>query len=139
LFVKLIKGIFFAFWLVFTGIVKQRLGRCLGFQGGFVRYHYWLQQQPVFTEHLNRAQLADMVLQAKQSTLLLRCVVRLMPWLITVYLMGLSLMYFNQRHDAGFISWLTVVMLMMVATLCSYYLDQKVVRSRLLELLHRRV
>lgn len=109
------------------------------FQGGFVRHHHWLQQQPVFTEHLNRAQLADMVLQAKQSTLVLRCVVRLMPWLITVYLMGLSLMYFNQRHDAGFISWLTVVMLMMVATLCSYYLDQKVVRSRLLELLHSRV
>lgn len=103
-----------------------------------MRHHHWLQQQLVFTEHLNRAQLAEMVLLAKQSTLVLRCVVRLMPWLITVYLMGLSLMYFNQRSDAGFISWLTVVMLIMVAALCSYYLDQKVVRTRLLELLKGR-
>lgn len=103
-----------------------------------MRHHQWLQQQLIFTEHLNSAQLAEMVLQAKQSTMLLRYVARLMPWLITVYLLGLSLMYFNQRNDAGFISWLTVVTLISVAGLCSYYLDQKVVRSRLLELLKGR-
>lgn len=103
-----------------------------------MRHHQWLQQQLIFTEHLNSAQLAEIVLQAKQSTMLLRYVVRLMPWLITVYLLGLSLMYFNQRNDAGFISWLTVVTLISVAGLCSYYLDQKVVRSRLLELLKGR-
>lgn len=103
-----------------------------------MRHYLWLQQQPVFTAHLNSAQLAEMVLEAKQSTMWLRYVVRLMPWLITVYLLALSLMYFNQRNDAGFISWLTVVTLILVAALCSYYLEQKVVRTKLLELLHGR-
>ena len=39
------------------------------FQGGFVRHHLWLQQQLVFTAHLNNAQLAEIVLEAKQSGL----------------------------------------------------------------------
>jgi len=103
-----------------------------------VRHHLWLQQQLVFTAHLNNAQLAEIVLEAKKSTMWLRYIVRLTPWLMTVYLLALSLMYFNQRNDAGFISWLTVVTLMSVAALCSYYLEQKVVRSRLLELLQGR-